>query len=112
MKNKNYKAVLFHPSGDWVTDFYGSHTIEEVWESINDMGSKWIFHPICFVTSGSPLMTVHLEQIVDTPTGLEFMKGWTIGQVKAFLKSKWDADSDSICEMINDNYPMSFIYDN
>jgi hypothetical protein len=43
-----YHAVLFAPDGDYVTD-YDRNTVEEVWEAINDQGSRWIFYPIPFV---------------------------------------------------------------
>ena len=45
MKN-NYQAILFHPEGDYVTDFTGRATVQEVWEEIAEMGSRWIFYPL------------------------------------------------------------------
>lgn len=38
----NYKATLFHPEGDSVTDFRRD-TKEEVWNEVANMGSRWIF---------------------------------------------------------------------
>jgi hypothetical protein len=60
MKNRTYKAVLFHPEGDFVTDFTNRNEIEDVWDMVNDMGSRWIFYPIVFVATDTT--------IVDTPT--------------------------------------------
>jgi hypothetical protein len=41
---KQYKAVLISTDGqDKVTDFYKSDSIQDVWNKINDMGSRWFF---------------------------------------------------------------------
>jgi len=47
----NYSAVLFAPDGENVRDFRGHNDIDEVWELISDMGSRWIFYPIPFVAT-------------------------------------------------------------
>lgn len=39
-----YKAILFSPDGEWVTDCAGD-TIADVCEQVADMGSRWIFYP-------------------------------------------------------------------
>jgi hypothetical protein len=57
MKNK-YQAVLFAPDGDYVTDFHDRDTIEEVWEEIADMGSRWIFFPFCCVGTDNTIVAV------------------------------------------------------
>lgn len=97
-----YKATLFHPDGDSVTDF-NRKTKAEVWESVADMGSRWFFYPIPFVTTD--------KTIVDTPEGLEFLKGKRIKTVKAFFELTWEYRSESICEDLNAGLPLNFVYD-
>ena len=85
-----YQAVLFHPQGDHVTDFRHMETdhndiglqIEEVWDRINDMGSRWIFYPICFVGTS--------KTIVSGPDGLEFLFGKRITTVQKFFEKQWN----------------------
>ena len=72
-----YCAVLFSPDGDHITDFRGKKTIQEVWDCINDMGSKWIFYPISCVGTD--------RSIVDTPEQFEEMKRKRIKTVKKYL---------------------------
>ena len=55
MKNK-YQAVLFAPDGDYVTDFHDIDTIQEVWDCINDMGSRWVFYPFCCVATDKTIV--------------------------------------------------------
>ena len=99
---KQYKATLFHPEGDFVTDFRGEKTISDVWEGINSMGSRWIFYPLCFVTTD--------KTIVDTPEGMEFLKGKRIKTVKKYLSDKWNENSEKICNVINGGGPLWAIY--
>lgn len=39
-----YAAVLIAPDGEYVTDFERD-SVAEVWDCVNDMGSRWIFYP-------------------------------------------------------------------
>lgn len=96
------QATLFHPEGDYVTDFRDSNSIQEVWDGINNMGSRWIFYPICFVTNG--------KTILDTPTGVEWMKRKRIKTIQRYLKKEWDKRADQICEAVNYGAPLGYIY--
>jgi hypothetical protein len=96
-----YKAILFHPEGDYVTDFR-SATINEVWEKLADMGSRWVFYPIAFVATD--------KTIVDTPPGLEFLKRKRIHTAQHYLSCLWHVKADEICDLINMGAPLSFIY--
>lgn len=40
-----YEAVLIAPDGDVVYDA-ANDTIDDVWNVVNDYGSRWIFYPI------------------------------------------------------------------
>lgn len=97
-----YKAILFHPEGDFVTDFQNNKTKQEVWDKVNNMGSRWIFYPLPFVATD--------KTIVETPEGLEFLKGKRINSVKEYLKFQWSYNADKICEGINNGLPLNWIY--
>ena len=100
MKTKEYKAVLFHPEGDYVTDFKGEYddeteATETIWEQIADMGSKWIFYPI-------PVIVCETDGIiVDVISGMEAFEGMTITAISDHLEKLWNKDADYLCDMIN-----------
>ena len=99
---KTYKAILFHPEGDFVTDFQRD-SIEDVWREIENMGSRWIFYPIVFVATE--------KTIVDCPEGLEHLKRKRIKTVKKHIRSVWkNEDKDRICWVINEGAPLHLIY--
>ncbi len=97
MDANTYQAILFHPDGDFVTDFRNRETKQEVWDEINDMGSRWIFYPISFVATD--------KTIVDAPEGFEFFKGKRIKTVSRIL-AKF---TEELCEAINKDYPVHHI---
>jgi hypothetical protein len=97
-----YKAILFHPEGDFVTDFNDNNEVQDVWDQVADMGSKWVFYPLVFVAAD--------KTIKDTPNGLEFLKGKRIQTVKKYFIDKWAANADEICKYINNGWPLSDIY--
>jgi hypothetical protein len=91
-RKKYYQAVLFSSDGDWVTDYHGSNSIEEVWKKVEDQGSKWIFYPFVCVTysRGKYGYTTNRQKIVDSPFGDYVFVGRTIAQVSKFLKDNPD----------------------
>jgi len=101
MKN-SYQAILFHPEGDFVTDFKESPSIQDVWDGVNNMGSRWIFYPLAFVGTD--------KTIKDAPEGLEFLIGKRITTVQKYFANNWHINKDGICEVINDGLPLSFCY--
>lgn len=92
---KNYQAILFAPDGEFITDFKERKEIQNVWDEINDMGSRWIFYPICFVGTD--------KTITDTPEGLEYLKGKRIKTVKKILEG---CNQDNLCEHLNNGWPL------
>lgn len=88
-----YKALLFNPEGDSVSDFRNTKTKEEVSDEISNMGSRWIFYPLCFVATD--------KTIVDAPDGLEFLIGKRITTVRKFFVEQWELRKDEICELMN-----------
>jgi hypothetical protein len=104
MKSK-YKAILFHPAGDFVTDFEDKKEKLDVWEAICSMGSRWIFYPLGFVATE--------KTVVDTPDGMEFLKGKRITTVKKYLKDVWAQSPENpelISDTINKGLPLSLVY--
>jgi len=72
-----YQSVQVSPDGqDYITD-HRAATIADVWEAVNDQGSRWYFYPIPFVitATGGPIMR---KRIVDTPYGFEHLRGCTV----------------------------------
>ena len=100
MKTK-YCAILFHPSGDYVTDFQ-RETIDEIWEEVADMGSRWIFYPIVMITNGT--------SIVSTCEGAEWLNRKRIKTVVSFLEKEWETRAEKICDGLNNGTPLNFIY--
>ncbi len=81
-----YKAVLFAPDGDWVTDFRGSPTIAAVEESLSEMGSRWIFYPFEFVAKDNNAgWSSGLEEIVSCPNDDYFLTGRTIKEASEYF---------------------------
>jgi len=97
----NYKAILFHPEGDYVTDF-PSDSKEEIWDRVADMGSRWIFYPIVFIATN--------KTIVDVLPGLEHLKGKRITTISKYLNSKWEENAEEICAELNAGTPLHYIY--
>lgn len=88
-----YKAVLFAPNGDWVTDYRNSATIETVQERLADQGSRWYFYPYHAVITDMKRHggTTPTQRIVDAAEPFEYMKGKTIrsfGRMLANLPDK------------------------
>lgn len=99
--NTEYKAILFHPDGDYVSDFYRD-TKQDVLDELENMGSRWIFYPIPFVSTD--------KTIVDTPEGLEFLKGKRITTVKKLFNDQWKKDSQTMCDILNDGAPLFLLF--
>jgi len=82
-----YKAVLFAPDGDWVTDYRGSKTIAEVEEKLADQGSRWFFYPFHAVIIDHGSMTRSTQRLVDVAYPFEEHKGHAIHTFTKFLRA-------------------------
>ena len=98
---EKYKAILFSPDGDFVTDFHSDNK-DDVWNSVNNMGSKWIFYPIVFVATD--------KTIVDTIEGLEHLKGKRITTVRNHIKNVYEKNEQDVCDAINEGVPLHFLF--
>ena len=76
-----YKAILFSTDGEFVTDYKGQ-TKEEVWELVNNGGSRWFFYPLVFCCTD--------KTIVETPHGFEEFKNKRITTVKKYITENCD----------------------
>lgn len=79
-----YKAILFAPDGDWVSDF-NSATKEEVWDKVAEMGSRWIFYPLAAVAKGNEHYATEEDWIIESDNGLETL-GLKTGKIKTFKR--------------------------
>jgi hypothetical protein len=67
-----YSALLISPDGeDYVTDFNELHckSIDDVWEHVNNLGSKWYYYPIIFVIKAKAFHNIN-DRIIAVPDGL------------------------------------------
>lgn len=87
-----YKALLVSPDGDWVTDYRGYKTKEEVIECLENQGSRWIFYPYEFVIADDPsgLTATFTQRICDACPEYFFLKGKTIAKALDFIQADCD----------------------
>jgi hypothetical protein len=85
-----YKAVLIAPDGDWVTDFRECESIDEVYDRLNDMGSRWFFYPFHGVIIDHGGLTTSRQRLVSVAPPLEEFKGKTVKTLSKYLKDKYN----------------------
>ena len=83
-----YKAVLFAPDGDWITDCKGD-TKDEVIEAMANLGSRWYFYPIALgiiLDKGS--LTRETQRLVDVAPNIpRVFVGKSIRTARKWLQS-------------------------
>lgn len=94
---KQYKAVLFAPDGDWVTDFHAD-TKEEVMEMLADKGSRWFFYPLEAVILHKGGLTTSRQRLVDAAYPIKDFKGRAIRTVSKYLNSLTEEEYDMLLE--------------
>jgi len=95
--SKKYKAVLFAMDGDWVTDYRGCDSIEEVQDYLANQGSRWFFYPIPFVILDKGSLVTSKQRIVDAPEAfIRSCKGKSIGTVSKRFKSLSEKEREDI----------------
>jgi len=82
-----YQSIQFADDGDYITD-YNEPTAEDVWERVNDQGSRWYFYPYPFVITaktGSDFPRSHgsieRKRIVSACDGFDWAVGLTVASV-------------------------------
>ena len=84
-----YKAILFAPDGDFVTDYRGQETIADVEELLANQGSRWYFYPFCFVIVDNQFQDLFNKRILSVPEFPEdwsWYKGKTVRKMRQFIK--------------------------
>ena len=90
----SYKAVLFAPDGEWVTDCPGGD-IEDVIEQLCNLGSRWIFFPFHAIIRDNGL-TTRQHRLVDVAEPFEHMKGCTINTFSRMISQMPESELEDI----------------
>lgn len=91
-----YRAALFAPDGEYVTD-YAAPTVDEVWERVEDGGSRWYFYPFPVIVRDRPHGTIaETQRIVDTGEGYTLAKGRTLRTFARMLASLTDEEREAL----------------
>ena len=85
-KERKYKAVLFAPDGDWVTD-YKDNTKEDVIDQLANRGSHWYFYPFEGIILNKGGATSPYQRLVDIAPNMPWMVGLSIKAVGKWLAS-------------------------
>ncbi len=93
--------MLFHPDGGYVSDFR-SETVAEVWEKIDNIGSRWIFYLITFIATD--------KTIADTPPGLDFLKRKHIKTARKYFQKQWKERLTEFVIGFQHGLPLELIY--
>ena len=86
-KERRYKAVLFAPDGDWVTDYKGN-TKEDVIDQLANRGSHWFFYQFEGIILNKGGATSPYQRLVDiAPNMPRMLVGLSIKAVSKWLAS-------------------------
>jgi len=93
---KKYQSILFSLDGkDFVTDSHNCNSINDVWDDVNDMGSKWFFYPIVCVIKDTDKGHINNQRIIDFCPPFESFKGKSVKNVIKYIKE----NSEGIAQM-------------
>jgi len=90
-----YKAILFAPDGDWVTDYRGD-TKEEVINQLANRGSCWHFYPYEAIILDKGGLTTVRQRLVDTVYPLNGFKGKSIATTSKYLSDLTEGRLDEM----------------
>lgn len=77
MAARGYQSLQVSPDGiDYITD-HDRATVQDVWEAIDDQGSKWYFYPIPLVITGGRSGILR-KRIIAAPDGFRHLEGLTV----------------------------------
>lgn len=95
---KGYRAALFAPDGEYVTD-YAEPTVDAVWDRVENGGSRWYFYPLPVIVTDRPHgMIGETQRIVDAPEALAIVKGRTLRTFGRILAALTDTDRAALCD--------------
>jgi len=89
MKNK-YRSMQISKNGESYIVDYEANTKAEIWDKVNDQGSRWIFYPLPFVVMNKPNMNFKNMRILSAPDGFEFLENKTIRNAMQWIESNPD----------------------
>ena len=98
---RKYQSIQFAPDGDFITDYHAD-SVAEVWDIVNDQGSRWYFYPLPFVITAGQIAGSRQKRhgsqkrIVSCPDGFEKYKGCTVAKVASDLASLPNAERKAI----------------
>ncbi len=90
-----YRAVLFAPDGDWVTD-YPRDSIEEVQEALADQCSRWYFYPFHGVIRCKAGLLRSSSRLVDVAPPFEHLAGRSIGTMGSTIAAMPEYELEAI----------------
>jgi len=97
--SKKYFAALISTDGkEFVTDCHNSNSIDDIWQSIANMGSKWFFYPIPFILKESKFNTLK-NRVIDMPDNL-IKDGIDLRGKSIKSAMQWIADNQPYIQMI------------
>lgn len=76
-----YQVVCMAFDGEYKRERPEFDTIEDAWNYLNDIGSKWFFYPFCFVVSGN-----FVRSVPDYPPVFEMFMNRKISTVSNVFK--------------------------
>ena len=94
MKAKEYRAILIAPDGDFTIDFR-QQSVEDVEESLRNMGSRWYFYPFHGVITARPVTTLN-QRLVSVAYPFEEFKGRTIRSLTRHIASLPESELQAI----------------
>lgn len=90
---KTFRLICMAPDGAFVRE--GEHkTVSDAWNRFNDMGSRWVFYPVSFVTGSS---CSDLARVLDAPSQFSWAKGLSLRSVARHFST----NSQEICDLLN-----------
>jgi hypothetical protein len=84
---KKYRSIQMSLDGAYIFDHEGD-TPQEVWNQVNDQGSKWFFFPIPFIVTNNPGQNFRYSKIIDTPDYPDYfreLKGKSTRKARQFI---------------------------
>ena len=80
-----YGAILFATDGSWVIDHQYCGSVGEVWEKLENQGSRWFFYPLHAVITTNRSYVTTRQRIVDACDALSHCRGGSIRYTRFWI---------------------------
>jgi len=87
----SYKAILFSLDGEWTTDFKAK-TIRDVWDLVNDRGSRWFFYPIVGIIKDNGATNKN-QRVIEMCNGFTHLEGKTIKTISNWIRDHPESEA-------------------